>query len=286
MLERRIQESRPGSNLLAEEDLPDRRLRREVRSDVDRVAERREVARFVGTDDTDECRAGVHTGSEWNPGAFGGSVARGAEQLLGCLDRELGVLPTGHERDEQPHDLVAHELLDDRIALDQNLARHLVEVVHEPGEIECRYLSGELARAANVGEQHRQLDLPPTDFLVRGRTGAGLRMGLETPEAAPADLRVLLPRGVPEPPEDQGPRSSEWRLAELAPGTGRDEPERAGIAQVWVRAPEEVVPLLLRRCVLGHGGEQPSVTRSASARVGRSRRDGRPSRVGRPVGRG
>src|SRR6266545_2623479 len=254
MLERRIQESRPGSNLLAEEDLPDRRLRREVRSDVDRVAERREVARFVGTDDTDECRAGVHTGSEWNPGAFGGSVARGAEQLLGCLDRELGVLPTGHERDEQPHDLVAHELLDDRIALDQNLARHLVEVVHEPGEIERRHLSGELARAANVGEQHRQLDLPATDLLVAGRTGTGFRMGLEPPEAAPTDLGVLLPGGEPVPSEDQGARSTEWRLANLAPRAGRDEPERAWIVQVWVGATQEVVPFLLRRCVLGHRG--------------------------------
>src|SRR6266511_5412159 len=217
MLESRIQESRTGSDLLAEEDLPDRGLRREVRGDVDRVAERREVARFVGTDDADERRAGVHTGPEWNPGAFGGSVARGAEQLLGSLDRALGVLLTGHERDEQPHDLVAHELLDDGIALDQNLARHLVEVVHEPGEIECRHLPGELARAANVGEQHRQLDLPATDLVIWGRTGAGLRVGHETPEAAPTDLRVLLPWGEPVPPEDQGAGSPEWRLAELAP---------------------------------------------------------------------
>src|SRR6266498_5096216 len=108
MLERRIQESRAGSNLLAEEDLPDRRLRREVRSDVDRVAERREVARFVGTDDADERRAGVHTGAEWNPGAFGGSVAGGAEQLLGSLDRALGVLLIFYERYEQHHDLLAY----------------------------------------------------------------------------------------------------------------------------------------------------------------------------------
>src|SRR6266545_4961715 len=234
MLERRIQESRPGSNLLAEEDLPDRRLRREVRSDVDRVAERREVARFVGTDDADERRAGVHTGAEWNPGAFGGSVAGGAEQLLGSLDR------------------VAHELLDDGIALDQNLARHLVEVVHEPGEIECRHLPGELARAANVGEQHRQLDLPATDLVIWGRTGAGFRLGLKTPEAAPTDLRVLLPGGEPEPPEDQGTRSSERRLADLAPRAGRDEPEGAWVVEVRVRAIQKVVPFLLRRCVPGH----------------------------------
>jgi len=135
--------------------------------------------------------------------------------------------PGRHERDEQTDDLITDELLDDRVTLDQDPARLSVEAVHQSCEIDHRHLSGELARASDVGEQHRDLSLSATDLLAPWRARTHLRVALEPLEAAPADLRLLLPRLEPVASQEQPARRAERSLAELA--SGFDGIRRSGL---------------------------------------------------------
>src|SRR5439155_26631887 len=184
------------------QDLADRTLRREVGGDVDRVAQSREVTRVVRSDHPDERRTRVHARTDRDPGPLRRAVARDTEQLLSGSDRARSVLGPGQERDEQSDDLVADELLDDRVTLDQDPARLAVEAIHQPREIDHRHLPSELARASDVGEQHRDLDLSPAYLLTVGSAGAHLGVVPEALEAAPTDLRLLDPWRVSISSED------------------------------------------------------------------------------------
>lgn len=96
----------------------------------------------------------------WTPapsGTHGPSadpMARRAQQFIGGLDRSPGMVLPRHEREEEADGLVTHEFLDDGVAADENVARHRVEAVHQSGEVPHREATGELARAADVGEEH------------------------------------------------------------------------------------------------------------------------------------
>jgi len=56
--------------------------------------------------------------------------------------------------------------------LDEHVHRDPIEAVHEVGELERRHLSSDPARSANVGEEHRQLDLCAPYLGIAGGTGA------------------------------------------------------------------------------------------------------------------
>src|SRR4029453_14302537 len=158
---------------------------------------------------------------------------------LGGPDGAPGVAGAGHEGEEQRHDLVPDELLDDRVGLDEDVLGHRVKAVHEPREVPGGHLSSQLARAADVREQHRELHLGAVDLPVLLRDGAHLRGGLDALEAAAADLRVLLPGRVAVAAEHERPRAAERCGAELAPGRRRDEAERALVPQVRVGPAQE-----------------------------------------------
>src|SRR5439155_25552367 len=147
----------------------------------------------VRPDHPSERRAGMHACTERDPRPIRRPVAGDAEQLLGGFDRARGMFRAGQEGDEQTNDLVAHELLDDRVTLDQDAARLAVEAVHQPREVDHRHLPCELARPSDIREEHRDLNFAPADLLARG--GAWTHLGvlpdaLETP---PADPRLLRP---------------------------------------------------------------------------------------------
>ena len=57
------------------------------------------------------------------------------EQPLGSVDGVAGVLLAGVGRDEDTDDLVADELVDDRVEVDQHRERLVVETAHQGSEL-------------------------------------------------------------------------------------------------------------------------------------------------------
>jgi hypothetical protein len=135
--------------------------------------------------------------------------------------------------------------------VDQHLARDTVEAVHETREVEHRHLAGELARTADVGEQHRDLDLRPTDLLAAIGARAHRSVTTEAFEAACAHPRVLRPRRESVPLKDEGTRCAERRAADPASRARREEAKRRASLEDRVRTAQEVVPLLLGGRVRG-----------------------------------
>jgi hypothetical protein len=234
---------------VGDEDLAGGRLRREVRRDVDGVAERGEVARGLRAHHPDEGDPRVHARPQGDPRLAGG-VAGCDQEGLGRVDPPPGMLRTGHEGEEQRDHLVPDELLDDRVGFDEDVLGDRVEAVHETREVPRRHLSSQLARAADVGEQHRELHLGAVDVTVVVRGRAHLRGRADVLEAPPADPRVLLPRLEAVAAEHERTGRAEGCGAELAPRVGGDEAERALVLQVRVGAAEESPPLLLG-CLVG-----------------------------------
>src|SRR5436190_15401018 len=120
--ESRIREAgrlrRPGPD----QDLARGGRGRQVRRQVHRIAERREVADATGGHHPHEGEARVDTEAERDPRAFRGPVADRLPEPPGDLDGASGVLGPGHEREEEGRDLIADELLDDRVAIHEHLA--------------------------------------------------------------------------------------------------------------------------------------------------------------------
>ena len=147
--------------------------------DIDGVPERSEVA-LASAEETIPTNAVP----VWTPapsGSHGPSGERDrsrAEATAAASTRLASVVPPGQEREEQADDLVSHELLDDRVRLEQHLARGSIEAVHQTSEVEDGHLPGELARASDVGEQHRELNLSTGDLAVLEGAWARLGVGL------------------------------------------------------------------------------------------------------------
>ena len=104
-------------------------------------------------------------------------------------------------------------------------ARNAIEPIHQAREVQDGHLPRDLARAADVGKQHRQHDLGAAELLASGQPGTRPRQLLEALEAASADLRVLVPRREAVAAQDDGTRHPERRLAQPASGGGGDEPQ-------------------------------------------------------------
>src|SRR5207245_268564 len=81
------------------------------------------------------------------------------------------------------------ELRGEGVVLDQRLARDTVETVHQAPELEHRHLPSQLARTADVGEQHRDIDLGAADVSALRRRRTHRRLTSQTLEAACAHLR-------------------------------------------------------------------------------------------------
>jgi hypothetical protein len=225
-----------------------------IRSSPVAACEARCAAMLTGSpSDADEGAARVDAGAEREPRTVGGAVARRAQQRDRGVHRAARVLLADEEGDEQADHLVADELLDDRVVLDEDVRRLAVETVHEARELDRRHRARDLARPSDVGEQHRDIDFPAADLAVLG-AGAHPRVRLEPLEAPPADTRLLGPRREPVPPQEEPAGAAEGCLAELAPRARRDEPERRLVVQMRMRPAQERGPLLLWRGVVAHRG--------------------------------
>src|SRR4029079_4014698 len=103
--------------------------------------------------------------------------------------------------------LVTDELVDQRVVLDEHLARDGVEALHQPRELHRPELARELARAANVREQEGAVDLGAAHVHTR-----------EAIQASLTDVRVLLPRCEAVAAEEETADAAERGRADLGPG--------------------------------------------------------------------
>src|SRR5919198_4259626 len=150
-----------------------------------------------------------------DPRPIGLPVAGFAQERPRGVDCVSRMTLTGEAGNEDADDLVADELVDDRVLVDQEPRRRVIETVHEPAEVGRAHLPGKTGRTTNVGEQHADVDLRPA--VVR----------LERAEAEPAVVRVLLP-GLPVDETHEAPADPVVRRrAELAARRRRNVPEQA-----------------------------------------------------------
>ena len=154
-------------------------------------------------------------------------------------DRLRGVVRSGEARDEQPDGLVADELVDHAVVVDDRLGGQPVERAQERGELGRPQPLAEAGRAADVREQQRDLDLGAADALLR-----------QVLHAVLAQLRVALPRAEPGP-EHQPADALERRVAQLAARRRRAGPERAPQPSIPCAAGQDRAPLLLG-CLVAH----------------------------------
>ena len=70
----------------------------------------------------------------FTPAPTGIHARRAGKQGATGLDRPAGMQLTGEDRDEQPDHLVADELVDDRVVVDQDIGGHREELVHLASE--------------------------------------------------------------------------------------------------------------------------------------------------------
>lgn len=186
------------------------------------------------------------------PRPAGVVVARRAEDRRSGFHRSAHVLLTGPARGEQRHDLVADELVDEPVGLDDDPGRLAIEAVQERGERLGPDAFGHARRAADVGEHHRERDLRAAELTLEER------------EARRAVVRVLVPRRPTHQPHDRRADPTERGIALLAARRARDvaedvpNPAEAAV----VLAHEELAPELEslridRRCDgLGSHGPQ------------------------------
>ena len=179
-----------------------------------------------------------------------------------AVDRFPGMVPTRVARDVQADGLVADELVDDAVRLDDGTCREPIERGEQRRERRRPEPLTEAGRASDVDEQHRDLDLGAADALL----GEGLHAVL-------AQLRVALPR--PEPWLEQcATDAMERRVAELAARRGRQTPETPAQGEHGsMLTGQDRAPLLLGR-LLFHAR---SLSRPSS-RTGPPRRPPAPGR--------
>ena len=209
-----------------------------MRRHVDRVAEGGELACLPSRDVADECGARVDPRAERDPWALLGAVPSSFEERPSGLHGPAGVFVTGHERQEEAHDLVSHELVEQRLVSEQDLGGDGVEALHQMRELEVPHLSGEVARATYIGEQERDVDL-----------GAHHVRGSEPDHASSTEVGVLVPGTVlgRDVAQDEPAGTAERDAAELASRVGRQEAERpASHDHVSSRAVQARAPFLFR----------------------------------------
>ena len=171
-----------------------------------------------------------------------------AQEGLGRFDGPPRVLLPGHGRNEQRHDFVAHELVDDRIALHEHCSGRLVEPRHQSTEGGRCDPFRQGRGTPHVGEEQRALDLRAAVLL------------LEQAKADAAVLGVLGPSSPAHQAHQRPADAPEGRCAHLAAGMSRHplhEASRSGVDRVGPhqdRAPQLAPRLrLLRRLGIHHG---------------------------------
>ena len=117
-------------------------------------------------------------------------MASGAQQVAGRVDPLARVIPLGQRGDEDADDLIADELVDDRVVRDQGCGSGGIETIHVGTEVGHGHRLGQLCRTANVGEQQRAVDL------------GALPIPIQIVEALGAVLRVPGPWAVAHEPLD------------------------------------------------------------------------------------
>ena len=143
-----------------------------------------------------------------------------AQEGLGRFDSPARVLLPGHGRNEQRHDFVAHELVDDRIALHEHCSGRLVEPRHQSTEGGRCDPFRQGRGTPHVGEEQRALDLRAAVLL------------LEQPKADAAVLGILRPSSPAHQPHQRAADASKGSRAHLAawvPWHPLHEAARSGI---------------------------------------------------------
>ncbi len=106
------------------------------------------------------------------------------------------MVATGIPGDEVPHDLIAHEALDERTSVNERIDALAVEAIHHIVDPRCAEPFGHRRRAANIGEQSGQLDLGAAFVLHQ-----------------PADAHGAIPRVLRQGPPPKGAEhGSEWAV--------------------------------------------------------------------------
>jgi hypothetical protein len=224
---------RPNPGVAADQELARSGDAAEPCRDVDRVAERREIELVLRSEDADECRSGL----EPDPDADASSREVGRLDLLEDLargeDRSFGVVRAGDDRDEQRHDAVTEELVDDAAVPVDGAGSDAVEALEQAPELGGRRVLGDPGRATDVGEQDADLDFGAARHLCQ-RSEAQVAQ-----QRTHARLPVHDDRGR----ELAGPM--ERRRADLAPRRRRDEPPPAtDLPERIVLAGQDRPPLL------------------------------------------
>src|SRR5207244_9286779 len=94
-------------------------------------------------------------------------------------DGAASVLGAGDAGDEQRHDLVADELVDDGVVTDQDGRGRAIEVVHEVGEGASADALAQSAGVPHVGEEHGDVELQPSgrQVVAAARAEVGILPG-------------------------------------------------------------------------------------------------------------
>ena len=163
-------------------------------------------------------------------------MARRAQQCQRSLDRLSGVGLCRERGHEQGDDLVADELVDDCVVLDEHPRRDVIEAVQQAPKRAGADPLRDGGRAADVGEQEAGLDL-----------GAALAR-LQDAEAERAVGRVLLPALPAQEVHQRAAQAAKWCRAHLAARLAGDVLEpRARARKTRVGPEQERPPHLLAR---------------------------------------
>jgi hypothetical protein len=160
-------------------------------------------------------------------------VTRVAElqQARPRLDRPADVVPAGEAGREDRRDLVADQLLDQGVGVDQDGGRGAVEAIDHGGEVPRRQALGERRRPAYVDEQHRHVGLCATRILIPQQLAVVAEPGVE--RGRPDALHGAYQRAA-----DTG----EGNAAQLAPRIRRQEAQHLTVRPEVIAAFEDPPP--------------------------------------------
>jgi tetratricopeptide (TPR) repeat protein len=195
-------------------DAADQHLARACRrgktgSGVHGIADRGEVVVVALADAADVRHPGVDAGADRHPWLVA-VVPRLTHELLSRPDGTACMVVAGEAWNEQGHDLVSYELIDEPVPALDRASRRTVEARDEPRELLRGHPLGESRGTAHIGEEQRELDLCAARFAV------------DLLEAAPAEALVERRRPEAERSQNQASRCLHRRETELAARSGRD----------------------------------------------------------------
>src|SRR5690606_15565224 len=225
-----------GTRALGKRSCADKKLTRarcglNARGGIHRIANRREIKIFVVADIPDISDAGIDPDADGQPRPAGASKAEGREEIDRAVDRRLPEIRPGKAGDEKRHHLVADQLVDGRVAADQDLGCGIVEAVERRREFFRPQSLRKFGRAAHIGEQDSQLNL------------RAAKRHLLTAEGAKA--RILFRRNHTDGAAEKAADAAERVVAPLAARrSGKQAPEAGHEFFPKMPVPEDFSPLL------------------------------------------